>query len=136
MITHQEIKNFEVEWGLREDVIEKDYIIGWILWGIGLNAYLSEHLIFKGGTSLKKCFIETWRFSEDLDFTFVPKNSHFDIDLMKQNILSALEAVRNESGIDFSGKPPKFKTFDKYPYYIEGRIYYRGPRNAPFDGSI
>ncbi len=25
--------------------------------------------MFKGGTCLKKCFVETYRFSEDLDFT-------------------------------------------------------------------
>src|SRR5205823_6654516 len=23
------------EWGLREDVVEKDYVLGWLLWGIG-----------------------------------------------------------------------------------------------------
>ncbi len=28
--------------------------------------------VFKGGTCLKKCYIETYRFSEDLDFTVLP----------------------------------------------------------------
>jgi hypothetical protein len=28
-----------------------------------------EHLGFKGGTSLRKCYYETYRYSEDLDFT-------------------------------------------------------------------
>lgn len=28
--------------------------------------------MFKGGTCLKKCYIETYRFSEDLDFTVLP----------------------------------------------------------------
>ncbi|EKD28590.1 MAG: hypothetical protein ACD_79C00270G0009 [uncultured bacterium] len=136
MITHQEIKNLESEWGLREDVIEKDYVLGWLLWGIGQNSYLSEHLIFKGGTSLKKCFIETWRFSEDLDFTFIPKDTHFGVTEMERNIKAMLDSVYNESGIDFSVKPPKFKLFDKYPYYLEGRIYYRGPRNSRIEGSV
>jgi len=27
MITHKEIKNLEIEWGIREDIIEKDYSI-------------------------------------------------------------------------------------------------------------
>jgi len=76
MITHQEIKNLVTEWGLREDIIEKDYVIGWVLWGIGTEPKLSAPWAFKGGTSLKKCYIETWRFSEDLDFTVIPGGSY------------------------------------------------------------
>lgn len=30
---------------------------------------LAKSWIFKGGTCLKKCFFETYRFFEDLDFT-------------------------------------------------------------------
>jgi len=39
MINHQEIKNLEIEWGIREDIIEKDFVIGWILWGIGTDPF-------------------------------------------------------------------------------------------------
>jgi len=37
----------------------------------GINAHeeLAESWVFKGGTCLKKCYFETYRFSEDLDFT-------------------------------------------------------------------
>jgi predicted nucleotidyltransferase component of viral defense system len=69
MIKHEEIKELVNEWRLREDVIEKDYVIGWVLWGIGSDPILREKWAFKGGTCLKKCLIETFRFSEDLDFT-------------------------------------------------------------------
>ena len=72
MISHNDIKNLVSEWELREDIIEKDYVIGWILWGIGSAPDLGQKWAFKGGTSLKKCYIETWRFSEDLDFTVLP----------------------------------------------------------------
>ncbi len=72
MINSQEIKNLVTEWGLRDDIIEKDYVVGWLLWGIGSDPDLSVHWAFKGGTSLKKCYVETWRFSEDLDFTVIP----------------------------------------------------------------
>ena len=40
-----------------------------------------------------------------------------------------------ESGIDFSLKPPVFKFNEKH-LYTEGRIYYRGPRNALSAASI
>jgi predicted nucleotidyltransferase component of viral defense system len=72
MISHEEIKNLVVEWNIREDVIEKDYVIGWVLWGIGQSEELKDKWIFKGGTCLKKCYLETYRFSEDLDFTLMP----------------------------------------------------------------
>jgi len=128
MIVHQEIKNLVTEWGLREGIIEKDYVIGWVLWGIGSDLELSAHWAFKGGTSLKKCYIETWRFSEDLDFTVIPGGSYKPEDV-EPLIKRILERVYDESGIDFSIKPPIFKYADKY-LYTEGSIYYRGPCNA------
>jgi predicted nucleotidyltransferase component of viral defense system len=134
MITNQEIKNLVTEWGLRDDVVEKDYVLGWLLWGIGSAPDLNTRWAFKGGTSLKKCFIETWRFSEDLDFTVIP-GGPFKPEDLEPIIKRVLERVRDESGIDFSIRTPLFKFADQYQY-TEGRIYYRGPRNAPQAASI
>jgi predicted nucleotidyltransferase component of viral defense system len=50
-------------------VVEKDYVLGWILAGMYGHEELAESWVFKGGTCLKKCYFETYRFSEDLDFT-------------------------------------------------------------------
>lgn len=72
MIRHEEVRDLVVEWGLREDIVEKDYVIGWLLWGIGSQPGISETWVFKGGTCLRKCYFETYRFSEDLDFTCFP----------------------------------------------------------------
>jgi predicted nucleotidyltransferase component of viral defense system len=69
MINRVDIDDRVREWGLRDDVVEKDYVLGWVLWGIGTEPVLAERWIFKGGTCLKKCYIETYRFSEDLDFS-------------------------------------------------------------------
>lgn len=128
MINHQEIKNLEIEWGLREDVIEKDYVIGWLLWGIGSDPVLGEQWAFKGGTALKKCFTETWRFSEDLDFTVIVGGPDIP-DTIEPILHKILERVHEESGIDFFAVHPTFKHTEKYRY-TEGSIYYRGPRNA------
>jgi len=127
MIIHQEIKNLVTEWGLREGIIEKDYVIGWVLWGIGSDPELGAYWAFKGGTSLKKCYIETWRFSEDLDFTVMP--GAYKPEDIEPLVKRVLERVYDESGIDFSVKPSIFKYADKF-LYTEGSIYYRGPRNA------
>jgi len=134
MIATQEIRNLVTEWGLRDDVIEKDYVIGWVLWGIGTDPDLSTHWAFKGGTSLKKCYIETWRFSEDLDFSIIPGGPDKP-ETIEPIIKRILDRVHDESGIDFSIKAPIFKHADKY-LYTEGRIYYRGPRNAPSAATI
>ena len=57
--------------GVRDQQIEKDYILSWILFGISKHEQLSEVIVFKGGTVLKKVYFEDYRFSEDLDFTLL-----------------------------------------------------------------
>ena len=52
-------------------VIEQDYLLSWILFGISLVPELNNYLAFKGGTALKKCYFGEYRFSEDLDYSFV-----------------------------------------------------------------
>ncbi|PIP12565.1 MAG: hypothetical protein COX49_04950 [bacterium (Candidatus Stahlbacteria) CG23_combo_of_CG06-09_8_20_14_all_40_9] len=134
MISHEDIKNLVSEWGLREDIIEKDYVIGWVLWGIGSDPTISHRWVFKGGTCLKKCYIETYRFSEDLDFTVLLEGPIKPEELLPifDRILSR---VNEESGIDFSVAAPKFKQRES-SLSVEGRIYYRGPRNTPSPSSV
>ncbi|NQY73614.1 MAG: nucleotidyl transferase AbiEii/AbiGii toxin family protein [Candidatus Margulisbacteria bacterium] len=70
-------KELEVNW----DVLEKDYILSWILTGISKVNLLNKTLIFKGGTALKKCYFGDYRFSEDLDFSTiegVPRGKELD----------------------------------------------------------
>lgn len=57
--------------GVRDQQIEKDYILSWILKGIAQHEQLSKIIVFKGGTVLKKIYFEDYRFSEDLDFTLI-----------------------------------------------------------------
>lgn len=52
-------------------IIEKDYALSWILAGIAEIPILKQHLIFKGGTCLKKCYFGSYRYSEDLDFSAI-----------------------------------------------------------------
>lgn len=134
MISRADIVERVQEWGLAEQVIEKDYILGWVLWGIGSDATLGRDWIFKGGTCLKKCFIETYRFSEDLDFTILPGGP-----LAPDDVLPLLRRVLGrageESGLDFSVGEPRLRIRPSGTT-AEGRIYYRGPRNAPGAASV
>ena len=58
--------------GIPWEVLERDYLLSWVLAGIGQVESLRETLVFKGGTSLKKCYFGDYRFSEDLDFSALP----------------------------------------------------------------
>jgi len=71
MIRPGELQNKARNVGVRDQQIEKDYILSWILQGIAQHEQLSEVIVFKGGTVLKKVYFEEYRFSEDLDFTLV-----------------------------------------------------------------
>ena len=51
-----------------EAVIERDYVLAWFLTGLAGHP-LREALAFKGGTALRRCWFNDYRFSEDLDFT-------------------------------------------------------------------
>ena len=72
MIKPQEISKIASREGVRPQQIEKDYIISWVLWGLYNHGILKDALIFKGGTCIKKIFIEDYRYSEDIDFTLDP----------------------------------------------------------------
>ena len=74
MIKPGDIQNKARRIGVRDQQIEKDYILSWILQGISQHKQLSTSIIFKGGTVLKKVYFEDYRFSEDLDFTLLQNN--------------------------------------------------------------
>jgi predicted nucleotidyltransferase component of viral defense system len=66
-----EIQNKARAVGVRDQQMEKDYMLSWILQGIAKHSTLSKTIVFKGGTVLKKIYFEDYRFSEDLDFTLL-----------------------------------------------------------------
>jgi len=55
--------------GIPWEILERDYVISWLLAGVSDAEALRDTLVFKGGTALKKCFFGDYRFSEDLDFS-------------------------------------------------------------------
>lgn len=71
MIKPGEIQRKANAVGVRDQQIEKDYILSWILFGIALHENLARAIVFKGGTVLKKVYFKNYRFSEDLDFTLL-----------------------------------------------------------------
>ena len=74
MFLHEDRELFEEvivgageQFGLTREVVEKDYYVTMILKELAERCDLC---VFKGGTSLSKCFHAIDRFSEDIDITF------------------------------------------------------------------
>lgn len=134
MITRLDLDERVREWNLADHVVEKDYVIGWVLWGIGTHPRLSKEWAFKGGTCLKKCYYETYRFSEDLDFTVLPGGAIAEAEV-RRFLTEVLHRVGEESGLNFGTRELYFKSkFEGQA--AEARIYYFGPRGAPSEASI
>lgn len=127
MIEKNEVLKMATELSLNPDTVEKDYILGWILYGINKNPGV-KNWAFKGGTSLKKCYFETFRFSEDLDFT-IQNQSHLAEDFLKHTFNNIADFLSEEVGIEFFKDNFKFKIIEKEngEYSAHGKIHYNGP---------
>ncbi|MEP6904346.1 MAG: nucleotidyl transferase AbiEii/AbiGii toxin family protein, partial [Actinomycetota bacterium] len=97
MIRPKEIQQKASGAGVRDQQIEKDYVLSWILKGIAEHKVVAKFLVFKGGTVLKKIYFEDYRFSEDLDFTLL------DTSIIKDQIFDwfgeIFEYIREEANI-------------------------------------
>lgn len=128
MIKKQEIMDLAWEFSLSAHIIEKDYVLGWLLAGINHHPALFPQWIFKGGTCLKKCYFETYRFSEDLDYTLIEEkqlNEKFLVECFKQIAHWIYEAT----GIEIPLDTIRFEIYQNSEgkTSVEGRIGYIGP---------
>jgi predicted nucleotidyltransferase component of viral defense system len=121
MLDEAAIRRRARELGVRTDYAEKDYVNSWVLYGIYTTGF-GDGLLFKGGTALSKLYFpETWRFSEDLDFTVDGTFTGTE-----SGLRDALETASRRSGIEFSIDEFYEGSDDGYPtYYVEASIQYR-----------
>jgi predicted nucleotidyltransferase component of viral defense system len=137
VIRKQDILERARSWGLRPDIVEKDYVLGWLLAAVARNAELRAHWVFKGGTCLKKCYFETYRFSEDLDFSLRPAASY-----TPEALLGLLRTIAQEahelSGIEFPVADVKLveRRNKQGQTTYQGKVPYRGPLEAPHLANI
>ena len=136
MIRRREILDTAATLGLRPQVVEKDYVLGWVLAGIYQHAAFAEHWIFKGGTCLKKCYFETYRFSEDLDFT-VTDPSQVQEEFLGNAFQEIADWVYERAGIEIPQELQEFQLFTnpRGTVSCQGKLSYRGPiapRSGPF----
>ncbi len=135
MIDKRELLDFAKAFDLPVETVEKDYVLGWVLAGIGQEPAISSWL-FKGGTCLKKCYFETYRFSEDLDFT-LPDKTQIKNDFLRETFQRIASWIYSKSGIQVPEDKIEFELFQNPRGHIavQGKIGYIGPmRRGP--GSI
>ncbi len=124
--------DLRAEWLLDVGVIEKDYALGWLLAGVANDPELATTWIFKGGTCLRKCYYETYRFSEDLDFTIVNGGPETPEELVA--VFTRIASwLREEAGIEFvvdQGSFRRRRNLRGNPT-TQGRLAYRGPMQPP-----
>ena len=132
MISKQDILDRATEWQLRPSVVEKDYVLGWLLAALASHPASRALWVLKGGTCIKKCYVETYRFSEDLDFSLLPEAPYTEAAI--RETLETLAGIASElSGIDFPENYIQVRArHDRLgrPTF-EGRIAYRGPMGIP-----
>ncbi len=128
MIERREILDTASRMSLTPHVVEKDYVLGWMLAGMSAHPAIKDSWVFKGGTCLKKCFFETYRFSEDLDFTLTD-DAHLNDAFLRQTFSEVGAWIYERTGIEF---PAAKQDFDLYQnprgtISCQGKISYRGP---------
>jgi predicted nucleotidyltransferase component of viral defense system len=128
VIDRAEILRLANEFGLEARIVEKDYILGWLLAGIYRDPLLAGAWVFKGGTCLKKCFFETYRFSEDLDFT-VTDAAQLNADFLEARFAELANWLYETTGIELPADHRRFEIYNNRRGGLcgEGRIGYRGP---------
>lgn len=69
MIKPQEIEEKAKEFDITTSNVQRDYVFGWLIFGLYTVSDLKDILVLKGGNALRKGYFEHTRFSEDLDFS-------------------------------------------------------------------
>jgi predicted nucleotidyltransferase component of viral defense system len=128
LIDRREILDIATQTSLAPNVVEKDYVLGWMLAGIYAHEELAENWIFKGGTCLKKCFFETYRFSEDLDFT-LRDEAQIDEAFLKRVFADVGAWIYEATGIEIPADQQEFEIYrnPRGKLSCQGKISYKGP---------
>lgn len=98
MITPEEIEAKSREFEIHTSNVQRDYVFGWMIFGIFTISSLKDSIFIKGGNALRKGYFADTRYSADLDFgipTDIPQ-----IDLLNE-INKICDAIQEKAGVIF-----------------------------------
>lgn len=105
----------------RSEMLEKDILLQQLLLDLSEDVFFYENFAFKGGTCLIKCYIGYYRFSEDIDFTWINQAKFNGISqkairaMLSEEVMKVchiFERICAKRGLDF-----KFRKSDRR--YVE-----------------
>ncbi len=115
------LRRMAAERRLGLDLIEKDYVLGWILKGISACS-VRDKVIFKGGTALSKIYYPLdWRISDDFDFTLLDDSKMEEVLLILQKELPSI--IEELSG----GIRLTFKDSLLHQDFLRATVSFTGP---------
>lgn len=133
MISRDELTKIALKKGFKDlKIIEKDYALTWALKAIYSNEKLSKFLVFKGGTCLSKVYSETYRLSEDLDFSGY-REGKLDFEELEAELDRAFEDANKDGAPSLSIKKDDTHSNEGY---IAFRVRYVGPLAHPANIKI
>lgn len=98
MIDRAEIEAKAKEFEINPANVQRDYVFGWLLYGIFTQSALKDRIFLKGGNALRKGFFENTRYSTDLDFG-IPDDVRADT--LLQEVNRVCDLVQEKGGITF-----------------------------------
>ncbi len=106
----------------RSEIIEKDYYLTFILNNI--NSYLSDKIIFKGGTLLNKIHLNYHRLSEDIDFTYFCSEG-IETRSKRSRVITPIREKMPEflKLLDLKSKRPEGEGFNNSTQYVFNIFY-------------
>jgi hypothetical protein len=123
LISAEQIRRIAREEILAVGVVEKDYALTWLLKGFyRMDSGLDDCFVLKGGTAIRKVYFpQTWRFSEDLDFTIARA---VESERVRESMQQMFETLFRESGVRYS-----LESFHLTAGSIIANIQFLGPLN-------
>lgn len=98
MIDKAEIIAKAKEFEIYPGNVQKDYVFGWLLFGIFTSSGLKETIFLKGGNALRKGYFENTRYSADLDFG-IPDD--IDPSYLLEEINKVCDFIQDKAGVAF-----------------------------------
>ncbi len=92
------IRNVAQKKKVQQSIVEKDYALSYLLAAISDIQELSENLVLKGGTALRKLYFPAYRFSEDLDYSTRVLGPIGEMDLKMDAVIHRMAENLNERG--------------------------------------
>lgn len=116
-----ELKRIAAKQKVALGVVEKDYALTWVLYGLS-EMQAKQDFVFKGGTGLRKIYFPDWRYSEDLDFTARRKYSDKEL---REVIGKITDYTAENAAVTLN-----IKSLHSNPEYAQVKLQFIGPMNT------